>query len=97
MYVNLENAIEILGTTGSQIKIVIPIQIQLFFIIYFILVCVHTQVLLILYTHTGTRFTGTCHVCMYVCVYVMYVDCMSCTTVPVTCCNCPVTKKRFIS
>lgn len=35
MYVNLENAIEILGTTrtGTQIKIVIPIQIQLFFII----------------------------------------------------------------
>ena len=36
MYVNLENAIEILGTcttrTGAQIKIVIPIQIQLFFI-----------------------------------------------------------------
>ena len=86
MYVNLENAIEILGTTGSQIKIVIPIQIQLFFIFYISVCVVHRYYCI---THTGTRFTGTCHVCMYVCVciciicvcrrlYVLYY----CTPVP---------------
>ena len=44
MYVNLENAIEILGTTGTQIKIVIPIQIQLFFIIEMIYIITTVQV-----------------------------------------------------
>ena len=48
MYVNLENAIEILGTcttrTGAQIKIVIPIQIQLFFIIEMIYIITTVQV-----------------------------------------------------
>jgi hypothetical protein len=44
MYVNLENAIEILGTTGSQIKIVIPIQIQLFFKIIYLFYIITVQV-----------------------------------------------------
>jgi len=79
MYVNLENAIEILGTTGSQIKIVIPIQIQLFFIFY-ISVCTHTGTINTVhpYRYPFYRYMSCMYVCVYVCVYV---DCMSCTTV----------------
>jgi len=81
MYVNLENAIEILGTTGSQIKIVIPIQIQLFFI-YFLITGIKLQVYQVLYPYRYPfyRYMSCMYVCVYVCMYV-YVDCMSCTTV----------------
>jgi hypothetical protein len=79
MYVNLENAIEILGTTGSQIKIVIPIQIQLFFIYLFILYNYCTGIKLQVCTGTTVhpyrypfyRYMSNVCVSMYVvCMYV---------------------------